>query len=410
MPGREGPLDQAQMRAANMGLILRHLRVHGGRSRARLASETGLSRATMSSVIGELVDRGLVREGEVKRQGTVGRPGLDVSLDGSHVGAIGVEISVDYLALTTMNLAGDVVAETLLPVAADELTPDAVLDLVGEQLASALERMRSLGLLPVSITVSPPGVIDYQTGSVRFAPNLGWRDVALVDQLRARLGDDCPPIHLENDAKLAALAEYVGYAPEGVEDLLFLTGDIGVGAGIISGGELVRGWKGFSGEVGHLPLDPEGRPCKCGRTGCWEQIVGLGALLRLCAPDGGELVDANRPLEERLTTIAQRAGAGDPTTLAALAEITRNLANGLSVLNDVLNPRVIVLGGWFTFFGGFILGPLAEELERRRMVNGGQVRLELTRLGMNSAAHGGALMALDDVFADPTLVPVRSEE
>ncbi|MEL4506114.1 ROK family transcriptional regulator [Luteococcus sp. H138] len=395
------------MRAANLGLILRHLRTHGGRSRARLAAETGLSRATMSSVIGELVDRGLVREGELKREGTVGRPGTTVALDGSHVGAIGVEISVDYLALTTVNLAGEVIAENLLPVAADELDPDEVLDLVASQLGEALARMRGLGMLPVAITVSPPGVIEYDTGAVRFSPNLGWRDVPLVPGLRDRLGEGAPTIHLENDAKLAALAEYAGYASDGVEDLLYLTGDIGVGAGIISGGELVRGWKGFSGEVGHLPLDPQGRPCKCGRNGCWEQIVGLGALLRLCAPGGGDLFDANRPLEERLTLIAQRAASGDPITLDALARITQDLARGLSILNDVLNPRVIVLGGWFTFFGGFILEPLAEELERRRMKNGGRVQLALTRLGMNSAAHGGALMALDDVFNDPTLAPIR---
>lgn len=402
-----GPLDQMRMRVANTGLILRHLRTHGGRSRARLAAETGLSRATMSSVISELVERGLVREGEVKREGSVGRPGLTVSLAEGRVGAVGVEIAVDYLALTVVDLTGQVLRESLDPVAFDTMDPEAVMDLVATRLRTTLDWMAEQGLITTSITVSPPGVIDYATGSVRFSPNLGWRGVPLVPGLAERLGASAPPIHLENDAKLAALAEYVHHAPQGVEDLLYLTGDIGVGAGIISSGQLVRGWKGFSGEVGHLPLDPEGRSCKCGRTGCWETVVGLAALLRLCAPEEGDLLDASRPLEERLTVIAQRAAEGDERTLAALTRITERLADGLSILNDVLNPEVIVLGGYFAFFGDHILEPLAAELERRRMKDGGSVTLAITRLGMSSAARGGALMALDDVFNDPTLVPVR---
>lgn len=403
-----GPLDQTLMRAANMGLILRHLRTHGARSRARLAQETGLSRATLSSVIAELVERGLVREGELKREGTVGRPGMSVDLDSSRIRAIGVEIAFDYVATTTVDLAGEVTDETMLPLAADELPADDVLDMVARVLRETLTAMHEQDLKPVAITVSPPGVIDYETGTVRFAPNLGWRDVALVSGLQDRLGPLAPTLHLENDARLAALAEHVGFASEGVDDLLYLTGDIGVGAGIIAAGNLVRGWEGFSGEVGHLPLDPEGRPCKCGRTGCWETGVGLGALLRLCGD--ADLADASRPLEERLTTIAERAAAGDPTIVDALARITTNLANGLSLLNDVLNPRVIVLGGYFAHFGDQILPSLSEELERRRMQDGGRVKVVLTRLGMNSAARGGALMALDGVFNDPTIFPVVAGE
>lgn len=404
-----GRVDQAQMRAANLALILRHLRTHGGRSRARLAAETGLSKATMSALITELSDRGLVREGAPDRDGSVGRPGLTVSVDGRRVCGLGVEIHVDYLALTAVDLTGTVIRENTIPIAVRSLAVDAVLDRVASAASRMLKSLSEAELTVVSLTLAPPGVIDYERGLLRFAPNLGWRNVPLVAGLAERLGADAPPIHLENDAKLAALAEYSAYAPEGVQDLLFLTGDVGVGAGIIAGGSLIRGWSGFSGEVGHLQLDPEGRPCSCGRTGCWETMVGLDGLFRLVASDGDPGSDPGRPLEDRLEVIQQRAQQGERRTLDALATIAADLALGLSILVDVLNPRVVVLGGYFAYFEDFLIAPVAAALERRRMDEGSGVRLEVSRFGIASVSRGGALVALDAVFDDPTIVPVSGQ-
>lgn len=404
LPARARRVDQSQMRAANMALILRHLRTYGGRSRARLATETGLSKAAMSSLIADLVARGLVREGSPDRDGSVGRPGLMVSVDGGKVCGIGVEINVDYIALTAVDLAGTVIRESTTPIAAASLPVDVVLDRVAGIIGRVLASVRDAGLSVVAITVAPPGVIDYEAGSVRFAPNLGWRAVPVLAELRRRLEADVPPIHVENDAKLAAVAEYASYAPQGVEDLLFLTGEVGVGAGIVAGGRLIRGWSGFSGEVGHLPLDPEGRPCNCGRTGCWETIVGLAALLRLAASPGDEVSDPGRPLEDRLLLLRRRADDGDARTLAALETITGHLAKGLSILVDVLNPKVVVLGGYFAFFADQILDPLDAALAERRMDGGSSVRLAVSTLGIASASVGGALVAIEDVFTDPTIV------
>lgn len=400
-----GRADSAQMRASNMGLILRHLRTQGPRSRATLAVETGLAKATISSLVGDLADSGVVREGEALRPGTVGRPGLTVELDGRRVCGIGVEINVDYISLSAADLTGAVIAEEMQPMAVDAFPVDEVLDRLAAMIRDALTRVRAAGMWVASLTVSPPGVIDYDDGSVRFAPNLGWRSVPIVNELERLIGPDAPEIHLENDAKLSALAEYASYEATDVQDLLFVTGDIGVGVGIVAEGRLVRGWSGFSGEVGHLPLDPENRPCNCGRTGCWETIVGLSALLRLAGDSDDAIHDPNLPIEERLSVIRERADRGDERTLAAIATITANLARGLSILIDVLNPKVILLGGYFTFLSDHILEPLAEILAARRMDVGSAVQLAASRLGITSAAYGGALVALEQVFADPTVVP-----
>lgn len=401
-----GRIDQAAMRSAHLGLILRQLRTHGGRSRARLAAETGLSKATLTSLIQELTDRGLVTESAPDRDGTVGRPGLIVNLDGRRVAAIGVEINVDYLSVTAVDLTGVVIRENTAPIAAASLSVSAVLDRIAMAVRRVLDSVRAAEMIVVGVTVAPPGVIDYDAGTVRFAANLGWRDVPLVSALSDRLGRTTPPIHLENDAKLAALAEYASYVPRGIQDLLFLTSDMGVGAGIIAGGRLVRGWSGFSGEVGHLPLDPQNRACGCGRRGCWEKAVGLAAFLELAADPADAVHDPNLPLEDRMAELRRRAAAGDQRTMAALARIVDDLATGLSILVDVLNPQIVVLGGYYAHFGDYLLEPLAARLAARRMDEGSRIELAVSGLGVNAAAHGGALSGLEKVFADPTLVAV----
>lgn len=402
---RSGRLDQTQMRAANMGLILRHLQIHGGRSRARLATETGLSKATTSGLISDLAVRGLVREGEVHRAGSVGRPGLTVNLDGRRVAGLGLQISIDFVTMTAVDLAGNVIRESITPMDVPQLSVEVVLDRVAAIARRMLDSLRNAGHVVVGFTVAPPGVIDYEAGMVRFAPNLGWRAVALAEGLADRMGPDCPEIHLENDAKLAAVAEYAAYAHSEIQDLVYLSGEVGVGAGIIAEGRLVRGWSGFSGEVGHLALGPSDLPCSCGRHGCWELVVGLHHFLRLAAPDGDVVHDLRRSMDDRLEILQERAAAGDERTLEALGAICNDLIRGLSVLVDVLNPKLIVLGGYFASFPDQLVGPVKSALDVRRMDEGSEVIVAASALGLSAAARGGALTALEGVFEDPTTVP-----
>ncbi|MDO5683513.1 MAG: ROK family transcriptional regulator [Propionibacteriaceae bacterium] len=399
---------QAEMRAANMGLILRHLRSGDGWSRARLASETGLSRATVSSVVAELAERGLVREGQLVREGAVGRPGQTVSLDGARVAGIGLEISVNQAVLTAVTLAGTVIREAVTPLDAARLDVNAVLDRVAAMAQRSIDSLRGSDVEVVGVTLSPPGIIDYSAGSLRFAPNLGWRGVPLAAELAQRLGSSAPMIHLENDAKLAALAEHQLRASDGVHDLVHLTGEVGVGAGIIVDGRLLRGWSGFSGEVGHLPLGSPDVQCACGRRGCWETAVGIDGFLRLLDEgDQGE-GDRARPLEDWLFEVEERARAGDRRTLAALAELAATLAPGLSILVDVLNPQMIVLGGYYAHFAEQLLPPVREHIEARRIDAGTAVTITTSTLGATASARGGALLALEGVFEDPSLVGARA--
>ena len=403
MTGPAKPTDRASIRRTNLGLVLRLLRDAGPRSRARIAADTGLPKATISSLIAELVEHGLVSEGEFERDGAVGRPGHAVEVDGRTVCGIGAEINVDYLSVIALNLRGDLVAEGRIAVDVRKAGPEAVLDSAARLIQDTIGTLLASGIRTLGVTLAAPGMIDLDAGAVSFASNIGWRGVAVVDGLRHRLGPAAPPVHLENDAKLGAVAEYLVASAAGIHDLLYLTGETGVGAGIIAGGRLLRGTAGFAGEVGHLPLGPaDGPRCACGRVGCWETEVGLAALLRYAADPDDLVCDPSVDLVQRLAELRRRADSGDRRTRAALERIAKGLGPGLVLLLDVLNPRLAVLGGYFAYFGDYLIDGVRREVNASVMApNAGGCELGLSTLGFTAAARGGAYLALDAVYEDP---------
>jgi predicted NBD/HSP70 family sugar kinase len=393
------------VRRSNLGLVLRHLRESGPRSRARIAQETGLNKATVSSLVSELTDRGLVSAGELHRGGTAGRPGLIVHIDGRRVCGVGVELNVDYVAVLVLDLCDTVLVEERVALDVPALGYERTLDEVALLVRAAVEAAGERGASPVGVTVAVPGLVQSAAGVVSVAPNLGWRDVPVIDGLRQRLDLDCP-MRAENDANVSAIAEWTMGAEAGTPDLVYLTGEVGVGGGVIVDGRLLRGAEGLSGEVGHLPLGDPAEVCGCGRRGCWETAVGLAALLRAAADPDDPVRDPGRDLEARLAEIADRADAGDERTLAALRSIGTALGVGAAVLINLVNPRVVVLGGYFALLGRYLLEPMNAELAERVFGPGlAGAQVVLSTLGFTAAVRGGAHLALEAVFADPTLVP-----
>lgn len=399
-------MGHARMRVSNLGLVLRYLYENGERSRAALADEVGLSKASITSIVAELAERGLVREGAVSREGRVGRPGTKIEINGSHVCGFGVEINVDYVSATVVDLSGEVRAARTeaMPVPPK---PDAVVSVVARVVQDLLAHIKKEGMWSAGVTVAPPGVIDYERGMVRFAPNIQWHDVALVDLLETAIGEGELMVAVENDAKLSAVAAFAESDRDDARDLVFVTGDVGVGAGIISAGRLVRGWSGFSGEVGHMCVHPGGASCRCGRRGCWEMYVGLPVLFN-STPSTSVARDMRVPMVERLAAVRELALSGEPQVQTVLAQITAELITGLSLLTDVLNPKVIVLGGYFGELADYFLTPVQEALNARVLDAGGAVHVERAARGLDAAAMGGAILTLESVLADPMRVPLRS--
>ncbi|WP_428950787.1 ROK family protein [Streptomyces sp. cg35] len=407
-PDAPGPRDRASIRRTNLSAVMGLLRDSGPRSRAQIAADTGLPKPTVTSLVAELVTLGLVREGPAQREGAVGRPGTLVHLDGDAICGIGVEISTSYVHVLALALDGTQVYAHRVPLAVKEEGPDATLDVTARHVADCLTALDREGRRPAGLTLALPGVIDMASATVTYAPGIGWRDVAVADALRTRVGraaaGTLPPIAVDNDAKLAALAEYAQIRGSGVRDMLCITGERGIGAGIVNDGRLLRGADGFAGEVGHMPLDPHRNPCVCGRHGCWETMVGLDAILRLAAGGSDPIHDPGLALEDRLADLRGRAEAGDPRTVEALDRVAHDLGLGLALLTDVLNPRVVVLGGYFTHIGDRFLDRVRETVRARVMAPlAGGCEVRLSELGFVAAAYGGAHLALDAVYQRPAL-------
>ncbi len=402
-PPRTAPPTRPPSGAATWGWCSGTCATAGPRSRARIAQDTGLNKATVSSLVAELIARGLVTDGVVDRAGAVGRPGVIVEVAGRGACGIGVELNVDYTAVLVLDLRGDVVHEHRLALDVAHLGVARTLDAVAGLVTEALAAVATYGSTPAGVTVAVPGLVHGAEGVAALAPNLGWRDVPLEAELRARLAEPALPIRVENDANLSALAEWAMGAEAGTSDLVYLTGEVGVGGGVIVAGELLRGASGLSGEVGHMSLGSPDRVCGCGRRGCWETVVGLAALLRMAADGDDPVHDPSRDLETRLAEIRRRAEAGDERTLHALHAVGTQLGVGASILINVFNPRVLVLGGFFAVVGEWLMEPLQAELRDR--VFGPDVagaRVVLSTLGFTAAVRGGAHVALEAVFADPT--------
>jgi predicted NBD/HSP70 family sugar kinase len=398
-----GLANQRAVRRHNLGVVLRHLSEHGPRSRATIALETGLNKTTVSSLVTELIGLDLVVERGLEQRGTVGRPGQVVELSGEGVVALGLEVNVDYLAVRALDLTGterhrslDVHDNRHVPVAK-------VLDRLAEQAGTALDAVRTEGLRPVGATVALPGIVDAANGTLLRAPNLDWTDVSVVDELRERLSGPSFPLAADNEANLAALAELWEGTARGFSDVLYVSGEIGVGGGIIIGGELFRGAQGFGGEFGHMTVDPGGRPCACGSRGCLETVVGLEALLESAGldPSGAATTTGSG---EPVSALAGRARAGDEQALATLRESGRWLGIAIASAANLLNFQAVVLGGFFGQLSTWLAAPIARELEVHVLASDWAVpRVLPSTLGPEAAVRGAAAQSLRRVLADPAL-------
>jgi predicted NBD/HSP70 family sugar kinase len=392
--------NQRAVRRHNLGVVLRHVAERGPRSRATIATETGLNKTTVSSLVTELIGLDLIVERGLEQRGTVGRPGQVVELSGGGVVALGLEINVDYLAVRALDLTGAERDRRLDTRDNRGLAASEVLDRLGALASESLDAIRSAGLRPVGATVAVPGLVDAATGSLLLAPNLHWTDINVADALHERLAGPEFPLAAENEANLAALAELWEGTARGLSDVLYVSGEIGVGAGIILGGELFRGAQGFGGEFGHMTMDPHGRPCECGSRGCLETLVGLEALLESAGLERAETAGSGEPV----SALAARARGGDEAALRALRDGGRWLGLAIASATNLLNFQAVVLGGFFAQLSTFLASPIARELEVHVLASNWAVpRLLPSTLGPEAAVRGAAALSLQRLLSDPAL-------
>lgn len=359
----------SDVRRHHLALVLGRLIRLGPRSRADLARETGLTKATVSTLVADLMARELVAELSEQSRAR-GRPATSVGVSGHSVVGLGMQIEVDHVAACAVDLRGRVLTVERRHQDNRAVGTDAVLGRLAEVTAAVLDDVSGRGARIAGAALAVPGLVEPVSGEILVAPNLSWSRVelgALSDVLALPMGTE---VVVDNEANLGASAELERWDPDVPASFVYVSGGVGVGAGIVVAGQLLRGVHGFGGEIGHLVVEPDGVACACGARGCLETVVG-----------------------------AERS--------AADSDRARALARALTGVVHLLDPVAIVLGG--SFAGDDLLAALvAEQLHAATLA--GRWRpcpVRPSALGADAALLGAARRGIEHVLADPTRIARR---
>jgi len=381
-----------EIRQHNLSLVLSHVHRDGALTRAELTQRLHLSRSTVGTLVGDLAQLGLVEEVVPSGGERVGRPSHVVAPHAQGPYAVGVDVDIAHVTVAAIGLGGSISSREVIPTER-EVSPAQLVGLIADALPRLHAGVGSSGRV-CGVGVSVPGTVDLQTGRVGVAPNLGWEDVPLGDLLRDVVPEDAPVV-IGNDADLAVLAEHQRGNARDCDDVVFLIGRIGVGAGIIINGIPVHGRDGHAGEIGHNVLDPGGPLCHCGKRGCIETFLGESALLELAG---------RRPprTDAKVAALFEDARNGDERALGAITAIAEPLGRAIANLLNTLNPERVVLGGSL----GDVLELARPEVEaavERYAFGLSQpcVELVLPAFGTDSALLGAGEVAFTALLADP---------
>jgi predicted NBD/HSP70 family sugar kinase len=350
---RSGSL--ASLREGNRRLVIEALRERGVASRAELARATDLSRSTISTIVGELIDAGLAaeRNGQPDGGSHAGRPGVMVALDPSAGLALAIDFGHRHLRVAVSDLSHTVLAERWRELDVDQSASEGLAEaatFADEVLGEAgVERGRVIGAV-----MGIPAPINRLTGTVQDSSILpGWAGVDAAAEASARLS---LPVVVENDANLGALAELTWGAAKGRSEIAYLKVASGVGGGLISGGRLSHGVGGTAGEIGHTVVTENGPVCRCGNRGCLETLASTRAVTNLLSQSRREQISTRRMLD--------LAEGGDAATLRIVGDAGRALGVAVANLCNIVNPECVVIGGDLALAGGALLDPVREVVAR----------------------------------------------
>ncbi|SDC33022.1 Sugar kinase of the NBD/HSP70 family, may contain an N-terminal HTH domain [Terribacillus halophilus] len=368
------------MKTVNRSLILNKIRISAPISRADIAKETGLTPPTVSILVKELIEQGLVEERKLGTSSGGRKPTmLHIRTDEWFV--IGVDAGPGTVDCILTSLTGEVLGSVShqLHVKTNKEFLDQVVQAIQQLLDDhSLQREQIIG-----IGVAMHGVVDAETGDSRLAPLLGLRNIPIKQELEDRFGIS---VKVDNDARAMALGEawFGGYELQ--DSMVAVNIGQGIGAGIIIQGKLFHGAAGLAGELGHMSIDPNGTVCACGNRGCLQTLASGPAIAQQAGLANGEAVH-------------QAALAGDKAAQAVLERAGRTLGIGLVNLIHLLNPDRIILGGGVMGSAAFIIPPLKKEIASRALTDqAAQTEIMISNHGKHATALGATALQLVDLF------------
>ena len=396
MERRAGALTS--LKEGNRRRVIDALRGRGTASRAELARLTGLSRSTISTIVNDLLESGMAdeRDGPPAEAHHAGRPPVMVGLNDSAGLAIGIDFGHRHLRVAVSDLSQKVLAETWQEMNVDHGAQEG-LDAAAEFVDQVIDEAGARRERVIGAGMGLPAPIDRNTDTVNDASILpGWVGVDAASEASSRLG---LPVEVDNDANLGALAESVWGAAKGRSEVAYIKVATGIGAGLISDGQVNRGVNGIAGEIGHTLVAEGGPVCRCGNRGCLETLASARAITSLLSDSRDESISTRRLLELN--------EAGDAATQRLIGDAGR--AIGLAVANvcNLLNPECVVVGGELSAAGDTLLEPMRQTVERNAIPSAVET-LEIVPgvLGERAELLGALAMVMreSERFATPELI------
>lgn len=384
--------DQQLIKKMNKTIVLDTIRQRQPLSRADISAAIGLNKATVSSLVSELIESRLVTEiGPGASSG--GRKPTLLLFERSAGYAVGIDIRVNDLLAVLVDLEGNVLKEKTTKLS--DFSPETVLNHIRQSIRLLSKSLPDSPYGIVGIGIGVPGLVD-EKSQVISAPNLGWNQIDLFEALAPEFGAN---IHIDNEANAGAIGEKLYGAGREAQNLIYLSIGIGIGSGIIVDGALYRGTSNFSGEVGHMTVAENGPLCRCGNRGCWETLASEKAMLDRAA----KLWSDSLPGLEDIIALARK---GDPEAIRLMNETGNQLGVGLANLVNILNPELIVIGNRLSLAGELLQDEMLRTIENRSLsYHRKKTTVAFATLGTSSTALGAASMPITMFLSDPDVLP-----
>lgn len=398
--------DQAFVRETNLSQVLRLIHSQSPLSRAQLAAITGLNKSTVSSLVDELIENGLVHETGSNLGGT-GRPATLLEINPQAGNIIGVELGVDFVSVAVTDILGNILwrrREDADPSNNQDKMISQTLVIVKDAIAAGKRK----GYKFLGLGLTTPGTVDLNKGVLIFAPNLHWHNVPFVkifsENTKLR-------VFIENDANAAAIAEHLFGTTRQCQDFLFVFAGVGIGGGLFLDGKLYRGKNGYAGEIGHSPImaEPSQNVCHCGNRGCWETYANQYSIIqrvqarlevRRSSIIPKLMAEQNLPLG--IPLIKQAADAGDREAIDSFREAGLAMGQGLAGLINIFNPEKIIIGGPLSIAGEYMLPAIKETVKQHAMPGiVPQAEISLSPFGPDASLIGAVAIVVDDILSKP---------
>ncbi|MBB6451321.1 putative NBD/HSP70 family sugar kinase [Geomicrobium halophilum] len=381
--------DIQYVRDMNRATVLNYIRKHGPISRAHIAKQLNMNKATVSSIVDQLISEDFVLEiGEGESSG--GRKPVLLMFNKNVGSIIGVDLGVNYIYVIVSNLNAEIIWEERDFIDPQQMSAQEIIEKLIQLIHKATAEKPSTPLGVIGMGVGIPGLVN-NNGHILLAPNLNWENIHLKSILENEFSF---PISIDNEANMGALGENNIGVGKDVENMIYVSAGIGIGVGLILNNMMYRGQHGYSGELGHMIIERNGLKCACGSRGCWELYASEQALYRHLSSTDYEHIN-----KDQLTQLLNAQEELPHSMITALNSVGDSLGVGITNIINTFNPEMIIIGNSLAKAGSWIQAPIENSIQERSMnYRFSNMKVTTSSLGEEACAIGAASSILFSYF------------